>query len=96
MGVWLPTSAAQGAAGVGFRHGLCYGFGVSRFFNPNLDFRGRLVRGVLGALLLIAGIVVADFELWVCLPLVAMGLFGLFEAFRGWCFMRACGVKTRF
>ena len=69
---------------------------MRRFFSRNLDFRGRLVRGVLGVLLLIAGIITADFELWVCLILVAMGLVGLFEAFRGWCFMRACGVKTKF
>jgi hypothetical protein len=69
---------------------------VRRFFSRNLEFRGRLVRGVLGVLLLIAGIITADFVLWLAIVLVGMGLVGLFEAFRGWCFMRACGVKMKF
>jgi hypothetical protein len=60
-----------------------------------LDFRGRLARGVIGALLLIAGIVVADFHLEVCLVLVGLGLFAMFEALRGWCLVRACGIRTR-
>lgn len=69
---------------------------MSRFWERNLDFRGRLVRGVIGALLLIAGIVVADFHLEACLVLVGVGLFAMFEALRGWCLVRACGVRTRF
>ncbi len=69
---------------------------MSRFWERNLDFRGRLVRGVIGALLLIAGIVVADFHLEACLALVGLGLFGLFEALRGWCLLRACGVRMPF
>lgn len=60
-----------------------------------MDFRGRLARGVIGALLLIAGIVVADFHLEVCLVLVGLGLFAMFEALRGWCLVRACGIRTR-
>jgi len=68
---------------------------MSGFFNRNLDFRGRLVRGVLGGLSLIAGIIVADFNLWVCLSLVAFGLFAIFEAVRGWCLVRACGIRTK-
>lgn len=65
------------------------------FFSRNLSFRGRLVRGVAGTLTLIAGIIMADFELWICLLLVGLGLFTLFEAVRGWCIMRACGIKTK-
>jgi hypothetical protein len=68
---------------------------MSRFFNRNLDFRGRLVRGVLGGMSLIAGIIVADFNLWVCLSLVVFGLFAIFEAVRGWCLVRACGIRTK-
>ena len=77
--------------------GTCFvvAFYVSRFFSRNLEFRGRLVRGVLGGLFLIAGIIVADFNLRVCLPLVAFGLFALFEAVRGWCLVRACGIRTK-
>jgi hypothetical protein len=70
---------------------------VSQFFRRNLDYRGRMARGVIGALCLIAGIIVAgDVEWWIGLILVAAGLFALFEAIRGWCIARACGIKTKF
>jgi hypothetical protein len=69
---------------------------VSRFFQPNLNFRGRMARGVIGALCLIAGIVLVDYRLWLGLIFVAAGLFAIFESLRGWCLVRACGVKTKF
>lgn len=68
---------------------------MKRFFARNLDFHGRLVRGVFGALLLIAGIIMADFELWICLVLVGLGLFAMVEAVRGWCVVRACASRIR-
>jgi len=68
---------------------------MSRFFSRNINFQGRMARGVLGAILLIAGILMADFELWICLTLVGVGLFVLFEAVRGWCLARACGIRTK-
>ncbi|MDE3065964.1 MAG: hypothetical protein KGJ60_00290 [Verrucomicrobiota bacterium] len=65
------------------------------FFKPNLDHYGRRARGVLGALCLIAGIIVAgDYSLW-GLILVGAGLFAIFESMRGWCLLRACGFKTK-
>jgi hypothetical protein len=69
---------------------------VSRFFKPNLNFRGRMARGVIGTLCLIAGIVLVDYRLWLGLIFVAAGLFAIFESLRGWCLVRACGVKTKF
>jgi len=70
---------------------------VNRFFQRNIGYRGRMARGVIGALCLIAGIIVAgDVEWWIGLILVAAGLFALFEAIRGWCLVRACGIKTKF
>jgi hypothetical protein len=68
---------------------------MSRFFSRNISFQGRMARGVLGTILLIAGILMADFTLWICLPLVIVGLFVLFEAVRGWCLARACGIRTK-
>jgi hypothetical protein len=65
------------------------------FFSRNLGFQGRMARGVIGTILLIAGIIMADFELWVCLVLVALGLFAIFEAVRGWCLARACGIRAK-
>jgi Inner membrane protein YgaP-like, transmembrane domain len=68
---------------------------VSHFFKPNISRHGRLARGVIGALCLVAGIVVAgDYSLW-GLILVVAGLFAQFEAIRGWCVVRACGIKTK-
>ncbi|MGB7767545.1 MAG: YgaP-like transmembrane domain [Verrucomicrobiia bacterium] len=68
---------------------------MNRFFRPNLSHRGRMARGVIGALCLIAGIIVAgDYTLW-GLVLVVAGLFAIFESIRGWCLLRACGLKTK-
>ena len=69
---------------------------MSRFFQPNLNHRGRMARGVIGALCLIAGIVIVDYLLWLGLLFVMAGLFAIFESLRGWCLVRACGFKTRF
>ncbi len=64
-------------------------------FARNLSNTGRLVRG-LGALALLLG---AGFgsvvSLWLGAGLAVAGVFMLFEALRGWCVMRACGIKTR-
>jgi hypothetical protein len=68
---------------------------MSSFWKRNIDYRGRLARGVLGGISLIAGIILADYKLWLCLVLVGFGLFGIFEALRGWCLMRACGIRTK-
>ena len=70
---------------------------MSRFFKPNLDRPGRIARGVMGALCLIAGIIVAgDVEWWIGLIPVAAGLFAILEAAAQWCVLRACGIKIRF
>ncbi len=73
------------------------GFVMSNFFRPNLDRHGRIARGVIGTLCLIAGIIIAgDYEWWVGLILVVPGLFAIFEAISRWCVFRACGIKTKF
>ncbi len=69
---------------------------MSRFFKPNLDRHGRIARGVIGAVCLIAGIIVVDYVLWLGLVFVGAGLFAIFESLRGWCVARACGIKTKF
>jgi hypothetical protein len=68
---------------------------VNQFFRPNLKRNGRIARGVIGTVCLVAGIVVAgDVSLW-GLIFVAAGLFAIYEALRGWCLARACGIKTK-
>jgi len=69
---------------------------VKRFFSANIDGRGRLLRGVLGAVLMVTGIIVCSSNLLAAIALIISGGFCLFEAVRGWCVMRACGIKTRF
>ncbi len=65
-------------------------------FSRNIDNKGRLVRG-LGALVLLVGAGYGfTISVWLGLGLLAAGLFVGFEALRGWCVLRACGLKTRF
>jgi hypothetical protein len=68
---------------------------VSRFFQPNIDSRGRLVRGGIAVLFFIAGGVLTFYIWWLGLIFIGIGIFVLFEALRGWCFARACGIKTK-
>jgi len=64
-------------------------------FARNLSNTGRLVRG-LGALVLLIGAGFGFFvSTWLGVALAVSGGFVLFEALRGWCVMRACGIKTR-
>ena len=66
------------------------------FFAPNIGSQGRLLRG-LGALgLFVAAWFAFDVATWLGIVLLALGGFLLFEALRGWCGLRACGIKTRF
>lgn len=63
---------------------------------PNLNAEGRVIRGIV-ALSMGAG----AFFVWPHSPVaaIALGVAGAFvglEAVRGWCALRACGVKTRF
>jgi len=68
---------------------------MKRFFTPNISGKGRLARGI-SAVVLLAG---AGFgftvSIWLGLILLASGIFVAFEALRGWCVLRACGIKTK-
>ena len=64
-------------------------------FSRNINPKGRLVRGIIALLLIVgAGF---GFSAAPCLGFVlaVSGAFVLFEALRGWCALRACGIKTR-
>ena len=69
---------------------------MTPLFSRNIDNKGRLIRA-LGALALLTG---ACFgfaaSVWLGVVLAACGLFVAFEALRGWCALRACGIKTKF
>ena len=69
---------------------------MASFFSKKLDASGRRARGVLGTIVLIAGIIIAgDILWWLGLIFVVAGLFAIFEAVRGWCLLRACGIRTK-
>ena len=68
---------------------------MKRFFRPNIDSRGRWVRAIAGSVLAIAGLVAGGHVWWLGAVLILSGGFVLFEAVRGWCVMRACGIKTK-
>jgi hypothetical protein len=68
---------------------------MRNFFARNIDRRGRIARAVWGVALIIAGLLLASNRRWACFALVAAGVFALYEAVRGWCLMRACGIKTK-
>ena len=68
---------------------------MGKFFKPNIDARGRLVRGGIAALFFIAGGATVFYVWWLGLVFIGIGIFVLFEAVRGWCFARACGIKTK-
>ena len=66
------------------------------FFKPNIDGRGRVARGLVSLVCAGAGVwqYAADHRIaaWI---LAGSALFTGFEACRGWCVARACGIKTR-
>ena len=69
----------------------------------NIDRKGRMARLISGIVLIIAAIVLAftwarQTESWVAwlvsVATIGLGLFQVFEAWKGWCVMRAMGFKT--
>lgn len=68
---------------------------MKHFFRPNLTPTGRLVRGLGGLGLLAGAWLGSSVSLWLGLILLASALFVLFEAARGWCVLRACGIRTK-
>ena len=68
---------------------------MKQFFAPDIDGKGRWVRGLMALALLVGAGFSFGHSAWLGIFLAAAGLFGLFEAARGWCFARACGLKTK-
>jgi hypothetical protein len=69
---------------------------VKRFFDPNIETKGRVMRAVTALLLFIAsGVAFFRSTAWLGIALGLIGVFVAFEAVRGWCFLRACGIKTK-
>ena len=65
------------------------------FFSRNIDNKGRLLRGISALALLVGAGFSFKFSIWLGVACLVLGVFVAFEALRGWCVMRACGIKTR-
>lgn len=61
---------------------------------PNIEKTGRLARGGISAIFLLAAGALAPYSAPLAVIFLLVGLFTLFEALRGWCAVRACGIKT--
>jgi hypothetical protein len=68
---------------------------MKQFFAPNINGKGRLMRGLMGVALLVGAAFSLRVSLLLAIILGAAGVLGLFEAFRGWCLARACGIRTK-
>ena len=69
---------------------------MKRFFSRNITGTGRILRGVWGVGLWIGAWFAFRVSAWLGIALAVGGAFALFEALRGWCVLRACGIKTKF
>lgn len=68
---------------------------MKKFFSPNIDDRGRLLRAITAMLLFLVAILLVRHVRWLALTVALSAIFVLFEAWRGWCALRACGIKTK-
>ena len=68
---------------------------MKKFFSRNITSAGRWMRACIGLLLLIGGIIALRPVPWLGVVLFISAAFVFFEAARGWCFLRACGIKTK-
>ena len=64
-------------------------------FLRNIDNKGRLIRGLFALALLVGAGFGFTLSPWLGIMLLGSGLFVAFEALRGWCALRACGIKTK-
>ena len=64
-------------------------------WRPNLTAAGRWVRAIWAVLMFTGSALVVAWSVWLALPLALLGGLALFEAARGWCLLRACGIRTR-
>ncbi len=67
---------------------------MKTFFKPNITGAGRVARGITALGLLLAGLYAWQSIRWLSILLLVSAGFVTFEALRGWCVMRACGIRT--
>jgi hypothetical protein len=65
-------------------------------FTCNINTTGRILRGILALMCFIGAWFAFEISNWFGFLLAAYACFALFEAIRGWCIVRACGIKTKY
>lgn len=68
---------------------------MKQFFSPNIDRAGRVVRGLIAVGLFIGAWFAFGVSSLLAIVLAFWAVFTMFEALRGWCVVRACGIKTK-
>ena len=68
---------------------------MKKFFTPNLTRAGRMARLLYGIIMLVAGLFAMSKLWWLGVIFFGSAAFAFFEAARGWCVVRACGIKTK-
>ena len=63
---------------------------------PTIDNKGRVARGGIAVIFLLAGACLISEASVLAAIFFLIGLFCAFEAWRGWCAIRACGFKLPF
>ncbi len=66
------------------------------FLRPNLDTKGRVIRGIAALALGVAAFLLWPQSRIAGIALGASSAFVAIESVRGWCALRACGLKTKF
>jgi hypothetical protein len=72
-----------------------YPSAMKTLFVRNIDSRGRLVRGAMAVAFFVGAAFLFRHNAAIAAALAFSGAFVLFEALRGWCAFRACGIKTK-
>ena len=65
-----------------------------KLLQPNIDSRGRAFRALGGVIFSLAAAATWRFSRVGATAFTLSALFMFFEAGRGWCAARACGIKT--
>ena len=92
----MGLKAGVDLVGVANRGALDYYDSVmKKFFAPNIDQKGRLIRASIALGFFVAAGFGMVFSVWLGIVLGVAGIFTAIEALRGWCIARACGIKTK-
>jgi hypothetical protein len=62
----------------------------------NIDKTGRVARGGISIVFFLVAGVLVPYAAPLAFIFLLVALFTLYEALRGWCAVRACGIKTPF